>query len=72
MDANAILLLPLILFATIFGGIMYVFPSTAPWIISLAIVISVLGMIINLIIFLAPFVFWGGILIGIIWLLSLL
>ena len=70
IDASALLTLPVILFVILFGGIMYLFPSTIPWIVSIVIVVAVVGMIINLVLFLLPFLFWGGLLLGLLYLIG--
>ena len=68
IDLSGLITLPLVFFISIAIWIMVEWPSTAPYIIGFALVIGLLIFILSII----HYIIWGGILIGIIWLLSLL
>jgi hypothetical protein len=68
IDLSGLITLPLVFFISIAIWIMVEWPSTAPYIIGFALVIGLIIFIFSII----HYIIWGGILIGIIWLLSLL
>jgi len=68
IDLSGLITLPLVFFISIAIWIMVEWPSTAPYIIGFALVIGLLIFILSII----HYIICGGILIGIIWLLSLL